>query len=56
MNDKIMTVNKKEKENPSQDELLKIACERFTKKLKVSNRERYASLKGWNLSCQIYVN
>lgn len=37
MNDRIMTVNKKEKENPSQDELLKIACERFTKKLKVSD-------------------
>ena len=39
MNNKIMAVDKKEKENSSQDELLKIACERFTKKLKVSNRK-----------------
>ena len=32
-----MAVENKEKEKLSQDELLKIACEKFAKKLKVSN-------------------
>lgn len=39
MEGKSMAVDNKEKENLSQEELLKIACEKFTKKLKVSNHK-----------------
>lgn len=52
MKDKIMAVNKKGKENPSQDELLKIACERFTKKLKVSNRKLTYDGNGKIIACR----
>ena len=37
MDEKSMAVDNKEKENLSQEELLRIACENFSKKLKASN-------------------
>ena len=53
MNDKIMAVDKKEKENPSQDELLKIACARFTKKLKVSDYKLTYDGNGKITACRL---
>lgn len=52
MNRKIMATENKEKENLSQEELLRIACENFAKRLKASNYKLTYDGNGKIITCR----